>query len=164
MWGTRREGGGYIAWYEQKRIWCVVEASCITSSPSLWVWSQQHILFCHYLSALGIHQPNVANWLLKGVTYSGLVFGIRIHGGLCKQAILICEWSCLRETTQWVFSAVHCYAFTLFGWVFAITDHPGKKRYLIAQNQFLWLGLKRLGEMKQYWAYYEPSTQISSLH
>lgn len=161
--------GGVLRGMRQKRIWCVVEASCITSSAFLWVWSQQHILFCHYLSAPAIHLPNVANWLLKGVTYSRLVFGKRIHGGLCKQAILKCKWSCLREATHSGF-----FFFGLCGalsWLYNVgmSAHyhwsARIKRNLIAQNQFFWLTRKgRLTEMKQCGVYQKPQTQISSLH
>lgn len=106
-------GGGYCVVWDRRGFVCWSQLH--HPSVFLWLWSQQHILFCHYLSALGIHLPNVANWLLKGVTHSGLVFGKRIHGGLTKRAILRHKWSCLREATrrgfslQWGVTPLRCW-------------------------------------------------------
>lgn len=60
------EGG--IAWYETEED-LYVEAGCIT--PLCFCGYEVSSTFCFVIiSALGIHLPNVANWLLKGVTHS----------------------------------------------------------------------------------------------
>lgn len=78
--GRRGEGGsGGIAWYETEED-LYVESGCIT--PQCSRGYEVSSTFCFVIiSALGIHLPNVANWLLKGVTYSLLVFVNMIHGG-----------------------------------------------------------------------------------
>lgn len=79
--GGVREGG--IAWYETEED-LYVEAGCIT--PLCFCGYEVSSTFCFVIiSALGIHLPNVANWLLKGVTYSVLVFDKIIHGGLSER-------------------------------------------------------------------------------
>lgn len=60
-------GGGGIAWYETEED-LYVEAGCIT--PLCFCGYEVSSTFCFVIiSALGIHLPNVANWLLKGVTH-----------------------------------------------------------------------------------------------
>lgn len=91
--GSRGEGGSRgIAWYETEED-LYVESGCIT--PLCSCGYEVSSTFCFVIiSALGIHLPNVANWLLKGVTYSLLVFVNTIHGGWFERGN---EWSDLRD-------------------------------------------------------------------
>lgn len=83
--GRREEEEGGIAWYETEED-LYVEAGCIT--PLCFCGYEVSSTFCFVIiSALGIHLPNVANWLLKGVTHSALVFDKIIHGGLSERGI-----------------------------------------------------------------------------
>lgn len=87
--GGRKGRWGGIAWYETEED-LYVEAGCIT--PLCFCGYEVSSTFCFVIiSALGIHLPNVANWLLKGVTYSLLVFDKIIHGGLSERRIRKCE-------------------------------------------------------------------------
>lgn len=83
--GRREEeewGGGGVAWYETEED-LYVEAGCIT--PLCFCGYEVSSTFCFVIiSALGIHLPNVANWLLKGITHSALLFDKIIHGGLSE--------------------------------------------------------------------------------
>lgn len=74
---------GGIAWYETEED-LYVEAGCIT--PPCSCGYEVSSSFCFVIiPPLGIHLPNVANWLLKGVIHSGLVFHKIIHGGLSER-------------------------------------------------------------------------------
>lgn len=95
--GVREEVRGVLRGVRQKRI-CVLKL--VASPLCVFCGYEVSSTFCFVIiSALGIHLPNGANWLLKGVTHSVLVFDKIIHGGLYKWRILKYEWSYLRETT-----------------------------------------------------------------
>lgn len=87
--GEEELGSEGIAWYETEED-LYVESGCIT--PLCFCGYEVSSTFCFVIIlALRIHLANAANWLLKGVTYSLLVFVKIIHGGLSEQGILQCE-------------------------------------------------------------------------